>query len=167
MVSAQSHAYAGEPCAPTDANGPGCGASRVIETNFGPVALDSGNSISLPRGLLGFSEHQDFALTHLPDPRLEQFMLLQSLEEPQLSFLLLPLGEESDVLTDEDKSEIVQALGLREVDVAFLFIVTIRKIGDGVTLTFNKRAPVVIDARTRTGFQHVLSNSTYQIQQPL
>lgn len=166
MAPIQSHAYPRDESAPTPASSAG-GAAHVIETNFGAVSFDASSHISLPRGLLGFSEHQDFALTSLPDPRLEQFMLLQSLDEPQLSFLLLPLGENSGALTEDDKNEITQALGLQAVDVAFLFIVTIRKIGEGISLTFNKRAPVVIDARNRTGFQHVLSNSAYQIQQPL
>ncbi|CAN0482116.1 unnamed protein product, partial [Discosporangium mesarthrocarpum] len=44
---------------------------RVIETRFGPMEFATNQSISMPRGVLGFAEHKDFGIVYLPNKFLD------------------------------------------------------------------------------------------------
>ena len=63
----------------------------TIETRFGDMEFQLENAINMPRGMLGYSDYHIFGVANMPDPKLDQFKLLQSLEEPSLSFIVAPL----------------------------------------------------------------------------
>ena len=69
--------------------------SIVIDTRFGHLEFDPTQAISMPRGMMGFPESKIFALTGVPDPKAQNFLLPQSLTDHGLSFLALPLSPES------------------------------------------------------------------------
>jgi hypothetical protein len=64
-------------------------APSSITTRFGTLALDPGRLITLPSGLLGFANCRSFALVDLPEAQ-HPVKLLQSVDEPELAFLVLP-----------------------------------------------------------------------------
>ena len=138
-----------------------------IETRFGPVEFQVENAISMPRGMLGYADYHDFGLANMPDPKLEQFKMLQSLETPDLSFIVLPLDPEGDTI---DKADIRDACSLLTIDpqnVVVLLVVSTRKIGASTQISVNVRAPVLVDVSTRRAYQYVLPNNKYSVRQVL
>lgn len=141
--------------------------STMIQTRFGPISADAERLVDIPGGLLGFPRHRKFVLAQIPDKRLERFMLLQSVEDPALSFIVLPLALETGSVDQEDIAEVCTTTGTRESDALIVLIVTVRKEQDGVKMTANLRAPVVVDTRRMIARQCVFSNNRYPIRQAL
>lgn len=136
----------------------------VLETRFGVMTFDRSSSIYMPRGLLGYADFHDFALANLPDPKLTQFKLLQSLTEPSLSFVVAPINLENDLIDFADVESACRTLSISAADAAMLLVVATRRIGDATQISVNLRAPVIIDVRNQTAWQHILSNHRYPVR---
>ena len=139
----------------------------IVDTRFGRLEFDPTQSIAMPRGMMGFPEHKVFALTSVPDPRVQNFMLLQSLTDSALSFLALPLSLANGILEIRDIEAARQDLGIAAEDFAAVAIVSIRNVGGNAQTSVNLRAPVFLDARNRTGWQYVMTNGAYQVRHVL
>ncbi len=139
----------------------------IIDTRFGRLEFDSSQAITMPLGMVGFPENKVFALTTVPDPRVENFLLLQSLTDSGLSFLTLPLSLESGIIECRDFEAARQHLGVASEDFAAIAIVSIRNVGGSPQTSVNLRAPVFLDARHRTGWQYVLANTAYNVRHVL
>ncbi len=139
----------------------------VVDTRFGRLEFDNCQAIAMPRGMMGFPENKVFALTSVPDPRIENFLLLQSLTDSGLSFLTLPLSLENGIIAFRDIEVARQDLGIASEDFAAIVIVSIRNVGGAAQTSVNLRAPVFLDARARTGWQYVLPNGGYNVRHVL
>ena len=162
-MPSQQHARA-EPCAsaadPTD-------DMLVVETRFGTFEFPKQDVIHMPRGPHGFTEYRDFGIANLPAPAPEHFKLLQSLEDPQLSFIVTYLEPMSGAIDIKDLRDGALSVGIPFEEAHFLLIVTLRVNDRGTTTTINLRAPIVLDVARRIARQVVLANTAYPIQQPL
>lgn len=140
----------------------------VVETRFGCYAFGPEHRVHMPKGLLGFQDAHDFALANLPDPRLADFKLLQSLEKQELSFIVTPLPEACGPIAAADLAEIAETAGIGRERAIFLLIVTIRPdpSGQGIVMTVNLRAPLVFDPASRLARQCITANPAYPVQQP-
>ena len=136
----------------------------VIETRIGIVEVNAKNALRFPNGLLGFADATEFSLIDLEDARFSNFRILQCLNEPELSFIVLPLNLENGAIDSDDLESAREALGIAADDLLVLLLITARKASDGVTLTANLRAPIIIDAERFTGVQYVLPNDKYPIR---
>lgn len=148
-----------------------CAASTAVadgrvelETRFGVMSFDRANAIVMPRGLLGYAEHREFALANMPDPKLQQFKLLQCLSQPALSFVVVPADLESGILDPADIRAACRTLSVADQDVAVLLVVATRKIGAATQISVNLRAPVIVDTRNQTAWQFVLTNNRYPVR---
>lgn len=139
----------------------------VVENNFGKFEFDRAQSLHFPAGIVGFPDMNQFGMANLPGENLDQFKLLQSLDDARLSFIVLPLMGDAIPLDKEDIDTVVNTLKINPENMAMLFIVTVRRLGEGITMTYNNRAPVVLDVVARTGQQYVIANHKYDIQQSL
>jgi flagellar assembly factor FliW len=139
----------------------------VIENRYGRIEFDPDETLLLPQGLLGFSDYHEFGLTSLKDARLSRFKLLQCLAEQDLSFLLLPLNLESGQIDAQDIDEVCANLSLAKEDAAFLLIVSVRPAENGISVSVNLRAPLVVDVRKRIARQYVIPNIKYDIRHQL
>jgi flagellar assembly factor FliW len=128
------------------------------------MTFDRAASVYMPRGLLGYAEFHDFALANLPDPKLTQFKLLQSLTEPSLSFVVAPINLENEMIDFADIDAACRALSVAPADAAVLLVVATRRIGDATQISVNLRAPVIVDTRNQTAWQHILSNHRYPVR---
>ena len=146
---------------------PGGDGMLVVATRFGDITVDPALALEMPRGLLGFADHRQFALAELPDRRFAQFKLLLSLSDPEVSFLLLPVDPAAGILAPEDCDAACKALNIPPADVAILVIVTIRRIAAEARVSVNLRAPILIDVAARRGWQFVIPNGNYPIRQEL
>ncbi|MGP1396857.1 MAG: flagellar assembly protein FliW [Inquilinaceae bacterium] len=138
-----------------------------VTTRFGVYEVDADKLITLPKGLVGFGDRQRFALLNLPQEGADRFKLLQSVDDPALSFYVIPSSIDGSGVEPQDLEEAASLLDSSMETLALLFIVTIRKDQAGVVLTMNMRAPVVLDPARCVALQHVMTNDKYAIRHPL
>ena len=140
----------------------------AVETRFGCYEFTAANRVNMPQGPLGFQDRRSFGLGNLPDEKLEPFKLLQSLDDPDLSFIVTALPAGGGPIATADLEEICRWAGIPLDEAIFLLIVTMRPgpEGKGITMTVNLRAPIVFNPRTRMARQCVSSNADYRVQQP-
>ena len=142
----------------------GEGSKAIVDTRFGPLEFGQENAIFMPRGLLGFTDFHDYGLTGLQNPGLEQFMLLQCLEEEELSFVVIPLNRDGESIDEQDILDACAALSLNPPETAVLLVVSTRSMGKVTQISVNLRAPVIVDTKAHKGWQQVLPNSRYPVR---
>lgn len=143
------------------------GDTTLIESRFGHLEFRSENALTLPQGVLGFSGYHDFCVANLPDGKHPQFKVLQCLTEPDVAFLVVPFNIDSEAIDEADLDDACEALSIEREDLVMFFIVTVRREGDGASVSVNLRAPLFIDRRKRTGRQYVIPNNKYSIRHGL
>ena len=142
-------------------------ATLTVETRFGSITFGPSNTLHFPQGLVGLPQAKRFGLSPIPDPRMGQFMILQSLDDFALSFLVLPLQIGPNSVTHEDAAEACAALAVPLTDADFFTVVTLRQADQGLSVSINLRAPIIVDAKSHVARQYVLANQKYPIRQPL
>ncbi len=125
---------------------------------FGEVEISPSEIITLPEGLLGFNHIHRYVL--LKDPEQAPFLWFQSLDDPDLAFVVVdPFiffpGYEIQVKPMELAT--IQLDDLTKATV--LTIVTIPP--DPMNLTANLRGPLVINSEKNIGKQLVLIDDRY------
>jgi flagellar assembly factor FliW len=145
---------------------PPAAAPSSIATRFGTVALDAARLITLPTGLLGFADCHRFALADLPDPQ-APIKLLQSVDEPELAFLVLPIDPSAGLIAPSDLKLACEALGFDRSALAVLGLVTVRPDAEGVHFSINLKAPLLIDISRQVGRQHVFAGEAYPLRYDL
>lgn len=138
-----------------------------VQTRYGDYEVEADRVIQMPHGLIGFATHHRFVLIDLKREGAERFMLLQCVEEPSISFHVLPVDLTESGLAEEDIKKMTDQVGFPTTDTAVLFVVTIRRGEEGVELTANMRAPVLVNTAKMSGIQHVLENDEYPLRQRL
>ncbi len=140
-----------------------------METRFGDIEFSWDKGIYMPVGLLGFPDHHVFGLANIPNASLDQFKLYQSLTDANLSFIVAPYNMESGIYTDKDLDTAYKSLAIEKQDVAILLVVTLRSTsgGQGISMSTNLRAPIIIDTARQVAWQHILPNDKYSVQQDL
>lgn len=137
---------------------------EAIESRFGKIKINRANAVFFPRGIIGFPENLDFCLADFPNPKMEQFKVLQCLNDKELSFVVLPLEAQNQFIESADIEEACQLLGIDTQHLAMLLIVSVHRKSDGVSLSVNARAPIFLDTEQKLAAQFVLPNSKYQIR---
>jgi flagellar assembly factor FliW len=134
----------------------------------GRRAAARGLPVHMPKGPLGFPDHHDFLLADVADPVLAQFKLLRSVEDQGPVLIVTPIPETSRPIADEDLMEIAGTAGIPFDEAVFLLVVTVRPKpdGDGMAMSVNLRAPIVLDPARRLARQCVSPNARYRVQHP-
>lgn len=137
----------------------------TVATRFGDIEFQLENAIYMPRGMMGYADFHDFGLANMPDPKLDQFKLLQCLAEPELSFIVAPLNLDAGTIELDDIAAACEALSMDVANALVLLVVATRQIGPTTQISVNLRAPVILDGVNRTAYQHVLMNNRYPVRQ--
>ncbi len=140
---------------------------RLVHSRFGEVMVDPTKAIQFSRGLLGMPDRFRFSLIKFPSEKMQQFMLLQSLDEDALSFITLPLPAENAIIAHSDVQMACKDMQISESNLALLVIVSVHRSPSDVRLSVNARAPLLIDAERKIGMQYVFQNDAYKIQHML
>jgi len=140
---------------------------ETIKSRFGDITVDTSKAIVFARGILGMPEKHNFVLANFPNPKMQQFMLLQSLDDKTLSFITLPLDLKNNIISYEDMSLACRDLQIGESNAAVLMIVNVHRGVDQVKLSVNARAPLIVDAERKTGAQYVFQHDQYKVQHML
>ncbi|MBV8938597.1 MAG: flagellar assembly protein FliW [Alphaproteobacteria bacterium] len=137
---------------------------EVLSTRFGEIVIDTRNALVFSKGLLGMPDRRRFALASLKGEKMQHFKLLQSLDDPKLSFIVLPVATDNAIIRKEDAYAASSSMGIHEEDLVILLIVCVHRTPGGTRLSVNARAPLLIDAARKTGSQHVFPQDYYQVQ---
>lgn len=135
---------------------------EIETTRFGRMEVDDERIIVFPKGLLGFPEHQRYALIQTGEEN--YFFWLQSLDDPNLAFVITDPGIFFKDYQFALKEETQEELGLTDMSFAQLFVIC-NKVGDW--LTGNLQGPLVVNAQNRAGHQVVLNDKKWTTRQPL
>jgi flagellar assembly factor FliW len=131
----------------------------IIETKaFGSIEITERQRVTFPLGILGFESFKEYALL---DAEREPFFYLQSIDVPQIAFVLInPFLFRPDYEMNIDNQELLP-IGVIDPANALIFsIVTIPQ--DGGAVTANLQGPVIINRDSRLGLQAVLTDTRWK-----
>ncbi len=137
---------------------------EYVNGRFGQVKINRANAVYFPRGILGFPENLDFCLAEFPSDKMQQFKILQCISDTDLSFAVLPVAVQNDLIQMPDIEEALAALQIEKNDLALLLIVSVHRKTSSVNLSVNLRAPIFLDTGKKLAAQYVLSNNNYEIR---
>ncbi|MBF0146006.1 MAG: flagellar assembly protein FliW [Magnetococcales bacterium] len=136
---------------------------EVHGTRFGTLSFDSEDIIQLADGLLGFPLSKRYIMFPYSDD--SSFFWLQSLDEPEISFIVINPFDFFANLEFEVTDEDARSIGLQKSeDVEIFSLVTIPE-GQPEDMRTNLAGPVIVNTRTRQGKQVLLSQ--YSARQSL
>jgi flagellar assembly factor FliW len=139
----------------------------ALLTRFGEVQIDRDRLITFPHGVLGFADCRRYALTDLPGREIV-FKLLQSVDQPELAFLVLPLELADGPIGQDDLWQACSELAIGWPALVALAIVTVRQEAGGeVHFSINLKAPLLIDSARQVGHQHVFTGEAYPLRHDL
>ena len=124
---------------------------RLVLTRVGEREISEDTIISFPRGLIGFEEHREFVLLPVADD--SPFLLLQSLEDPRLGFLVAdpyPFLENYQVQIDTPQRQLLKLTG--DGQSAVLVTVTIPQ-NEPEKAKLNLSGPIILNTELRIGLQ--------------
>jgi len=141
----------------------------VMETkNFGKISFEPESELEFPSGLPGFDSRKRFVAVRFVES--DPLVYLQSLEDPGLCFITMPILAVDPDYRLKVSGEDMQQLGLpgpRQPrigeDVLALTVVSIRETGP----TANLLAPVLVNLRNRKAVQAVSQEPGYSHQHVL
>ncbi len=141
---------------------------KKLITYFGEITLDPQKVIYFPNAILGFANLYNYCISTIPDNKIPGSLILQSLDNEKIAFIITPLGEAifsgPDAVMNYD--DILQGAKLYNIEGENLSVVAITKIskdGDNLQITANLMAPILIDKQEKVGYQHVLLRNDYPL----
>ncbi|MDH3252221.1 MAG: flagellar assembly protein FliW [Ignavibacteria bacterium] len=125
---------------------------KFTSRQFGDIDYQETHEFQFPDGIIGFEHLRKFLI--IDDEDSQPFRWLVSLEDPNLSFPMIPPS-----IVVPDYAPVLPTGGT-----VFAVAVLNEPIEQS---TVNLRAPVMIDTVTREGRQVVLEQDRYSLQHPL
>jgi len=135
---------------------------QIKTSRFGLVEIDDNRVTHFPKGLVGFPNSKQFALIQMNDEGV--FFWLQSVERAELAFVVCEPRVFVPDYRIPIKSEDLNVIGLDDPANAQVLTI-VNKIDD--MLTGNLQGPLVVNAKTLTAAQLVLSDKRYSTRHPL
>lgn len=136
----------------------------IQTTRFGKIDVSEEEIITLPTGLLGFSNARLYTL--LEDEVGSPFRWFQSLENESLAFVTIDpqiaISDYSIALSKEHLKK-MEAGSVNDLNVLVIVTMT-RDIKD---VTINLQGPLVINMEKRIGMQVVIPDGQYATRHPL
>lgn len=138
--------------------------AEIYETlQFGKLEIRDEDVVIMPEGLLGFSHCRRFVI--LEDPAQAPFQWLQSLDNTDLSFVLIdPLLIKADYQIQVPQEEVRQ-LDLEDPKDARVFVIVVVP-KDVRQVTANLKGPIVINPKKRRAKQIILMDEQYPTRYP-
>jgi flagellar assembly factor FliW len=142
--------------------------SALETTSFGTISFTPESVFEFPLGLPGFEERRRFV--PVQNPQTAPIIFLQSLEEPSLCFITIPILVVDRQYRLQMMDQDLEVLGWQGEgqprigdDVLCLAVLSIRESGP----TANLLAPVVVSLSNHQAVQAVAAESGYSLQHAL
>jgi flagellar assembly factor FliW len=141
----------------------------VNTTHFGPLVVQESSQIEFPEGLPGFEQCRRFVpVRHGNSPGL---IFLQSLEQPQLCFITVPMATlwpDYDLALSGEERELLGMDASEKTELgSSVAVLAIISFVEGQEPTANLAAPLVIRVATRRAVQAIRQDGRYQVQAKL
>ncbi|NGZ95384.1 MAG: flagellar assembly protein FliW [Nitrospira sp. WS110] len=128
---------------------------NCTSTRFGSFEVSDESVVTFPSGLLGFPEQQRYVI--LDHDTEAPFKWLQSIEEPDLAFVLMdPSTFHPDYHVEVPADALMEIKGGEREDLTLVVILTIPS-DDPSRITANLRGPLLMSHKSKLGKQLVLS----------
>ncbi len=138
----------------------------IIETTrFGSMEIDEQKIIKFGPGLLAFEDLSDYALIDIAENR--DFKWLQSIKEPDLSFLLVDPFIANPDYRVELQAEMMEKLNIAQAEDVLIYTIVTVPAGGFKESTTNLVGPLVINWREKKGVQVVLEKDGLDVKYPL
>ncbi|HEX4949601.1 MAG TPA: flagellar assembly protein FliW [Blastocatellia bacterium] len=134
---------------------------RVQGTN---LTYEEKDILRFDEGLIGMPQLRRMVLLHYSE--IAPLLLLCSLEQPDVTFLVLDANAHFPMYTPRFSANLPTQLGLAEGE-APVILTTVTIAPEWTESTVNLRAPLVIAPTTMRGAQVVLTDSRYELAEPL
>lgn len=128
------------------------------------LSYEEQDIIRFEEGLIGMPQLRRMVLIHYTE--VAPILLLCALDDPAVTFLVLETKSHLPTYAPQLPPVLKQQLKLAEGE-AFLTLVMVTIAAEWTASTVNLRAPVVIAPGAMRGTQVILSDSTYQLAEPL
>ena len=136
----------------------------INSRRFGEIKIDPSKVLTFPEGMIGYGLHHRYVV--LPFAEGTPFELLQSVDEPNLAFVLInPFLFRPDYrfdVSDEDLEDI-RVKEIKEVVIR----VTVTLPRNLPQMTANLQGPVLINETKLLARQMVLINTDYSLTHPI
>jgi flagellar assembly factor FliW len=145
--------------------------SRIQTKCFGEVEYSPDAVFEFPHGMPGFE--REHAFVFLNQPATHPLMFMQSLAQPELCFILLPVLAADPQYKLRVSEEDLEALRLPagkqpRIGKDILCAVMVCTGGEGRPYpTVNLLAPIVVNLKLRMGIQAIQTPSRYSYRHPL
>ena len=135
---------------------------KIRTRDYGEVEVDAASIINFDDGIIGFEECHDYILLDGGDD-MSPFKCLQSIDDCDLAFMLL----DPFVVRPDYEAEIGDDAAARlsidsDEDIAVFVIVVVPD--DVKQMSFNLKAPIIINARAKKGAQYIVDNGDYSVR---
>lgn len=134
---------------------------KIVTRKFGKIEIDETKTLTVFDGFLGFEEYKRYVL--LTDPKTPPFCWLQSIEEPNLSLIIMdPFLFKPDYTLNLD--ELIHAWGWEDVDprdLTVYVVVNFSKEDPEKQITANLLGPIIINPKTQEMVQAVIPDTDY------
>ncbi len=153
---------------PTDPTAPTEPENYLVESRYGELAFGPDQIVHMNKPVLGFPHLTKFGLAKLPSQMGNNLVLLQSLEDANISFPCFALDMVNPLIDEADLKSACAGHNVKVEDCAILCILTVRQDETGKNaVTLNLRAPIIVDSARKLAWQTVLNNARYPIRHPL
>ena len=137
-----------------------------LETiRFGKIDYSKNDIILMVKGLLGFEEFKRFIFVSPPEQ--DPFRWLQSIDDPQLAFLVIePAEVKPDYKIEISAKDLLLLEAKIKNDLETYLLVAIPR-GKVEALTVNLQAPIIINQSKMCAVQLIISENNYITRYPI
>ena len=128
------------------------------------LSYEEKDIIRFDEGLIGMPQLRRLVLINYTE--VAPILLLCSLDDPQFAFLVLETTPHLPAYAPQFSASLKPQLGWREGE-SLLTLVTVTIASEWTASTVNLRAPIVIAPGAMRGAQVILTDSAYQLAEPL
>jgi len=130
----------------------------VIKTPFGEVQVTEDGVMDFPQGIPGFSDQHKFIL--VPSGEESPFLLLQSLDDVNISFVVVNPRSFFQDYEVKVSQEDLQLLELESLEDGLLLVILV-VASDPKQITANLQAPVLVNPKKRKAKQIIMNDAKY------
>lgn len=136
----------------------------ALDTRFGRMEFDRKRCLTFPSGLVGFGSLLQYGLVAMPNEKLAPLMILQSIDEPSLAFVVRPYDPASGWYKEKDIDEAIRQRKIAAADSAVLLVTNFHRRDGQLLQSVNLRAPLLLDSGRLQAWQDILPNDSYSVR---
>ncbi|MGH6947724.1 MAG: flagellar assembly protein FliW [Kiloniellales bacterium] len=145
-------------------NGGTDGECIALDTRFGRMEFDRQRCLTFPSGLVGFGSQLQYGLVAMPNEKLAPLMILQSIDEPSLAFVVRPYDPATQWYKAKDIEEAIRQRKIAPEDSAVLLVTNFHRRDGQLFQSVNLRAPLLLDSTRLQAWQDILPNDSYSVR---